>query len=290
MNPIPFAAKAFAFLWALVLTGHALAYDIGQPTRGAFDILPASGAAKSVGGFDPEVARAFQARRATGAAMDARGLLQTGLRPAYPDGLDCQQANSFFGQFTRGDGSFRSERFFQGRHGGMDIPAEGIEVIAVADGEVIEKREGDNIGGIGIILRHAPADTGLGVWTFTEYKHLKDFSTQPLNVRVRKGEVIGIAWNTGTVGGAAYGADGHYHLHLSAWYNATGEYSGTRFKLIPKDGYWADPLALMRGGPLRSNAAEKLPDDEKTVRFAYMTVGGRTLPEGAKIVWPFVCR
>ncbi|MBC8337462.1 MAG: M23 family metallopeptidase [Alphaproteobacteria bacterium] len=249
-----------------------------------------SGSDSNAPGLDPEMMDAFMAMRATNDAMDARGLFETGLRPVYPDGLNCQTGDSFFGSGLRGDGSNRSERYYGGRHGGFDIPARGIDIIAMADGEVIVKSVGDNIGGIKVVLRHAPEDTGLDQWTFTEYKHLKEPSPLDIGAKVRKGTPVGIAWNTGTTGGRAYGPGGHYHLHLSAWYNANGKFKKTPKMTIPRDGHWLDPLAMMRGGPLASSEARDLADEDKQVRFAYQTADGAVHPEGAKIIWPFVCR
>lgn len=244
----------------------------------------------SGGGVDPEMLDAFMARRATDAGMDARGLFETGLRPVYPDGLACETADSFFGSYTRGNGSTRSSRFYNGRHGGLDIPAKGIDIVALADGEVISKSEGDGIGGIKVVLRHAPEDTGLKAWTFTEYKHLRDPSPLDLGQRVKQGTAVGVAWNSGTTGGRAYGPQGHYHLHLSAWYNASGEYKDLPKMLIPVEGHWLDPLAMMRGGPLASSEAKDLADADKQVRFAYLAADGAVHPAGAKVIWPFVCR
>ena len=45
---------------------------------------------------------------------------------------------------------------------------------------------------------------------------------------MRQGDVVGVAWNTGTTIGKAYGPSGHYHLHLTAWHNATGDYKFAR--------------------------------------------------------------
>ena len=240
--------------------------------------------------LDERLRGAFFARRYDLSAMIARGFYETGLRPAYPPNLSCPKANSFFGETTRGNGTLRSQRFYAGRHGGMDIPARDIPIIAVANGEVVEKSVGEGIGGIRVVLRHSPEDTGLDRWTFTEYKHLAQDSHLALNARVEKGQPIGIAGNTGTTSGRAYGPDGHYHLHLSAWYNATGKIIHTRRALVPDDGYWLDPLALMLGGPLASEALHHFSETEKKVRFAYMTEDGNTHPVGAKVVWPFVCR
>ena len=240
--------------------------------------------------IDPEVAGAFFAVKADMEAMKKRGFIKTGLRPVYPDNLDCKTANSYFSSTKRGDGSIRSSRFYNGYHGGLDIPAKGENIIAMADGEVVEKSEGANIGGIKVVLRHSPEDTGLGVWTFTEYKHLKEPSPFNLHSRVRMGDVIGIAWNTGTTGGKAYGPSGHYHLHLSTWRNNTGEFKIHPKMFIPVDGYWVDPLALMRGIPLESSKIINLPDDAKDVIFAYKAEDGTIHPENAKVIWPFMCR
>lgn len=239
----------------------------------------------------PEMREAFLAMQATDEAMDAHGLFATGLRPVYPDGLECRKLTSHFGVSTRSDGSRRSRRYYNGRHGGSDFPAKGIAIIAMADGEVVEKSTGGNIGGIKVVLRHAPQDTGLTVWTFTEYKHLKEESPLLMGARVAKGTPVGIAWNTGTTGGRAYGPEGFHHLHLTAWYNATGAYTETKMMLVPNDGYWMDPLALMRGkGPVDSAALKALDAAEKQVRFAYRTADGVDHPPDAKVIWPFVCR
>lgn len=306
MNVFPiFALMALLTLAATLVPTGAVAFGTGieggrgkngQPSRGMGKddgTRHLDGPAMKSGpqaGLNPEMQRAFMATMAAIESMEARGFFETGLRPAYPEHLKCQTADSFFGVTIRGDGSVRSTRFYHGRHGGLDIPAKGIAIIAMADGEVIEKSEGENIGGIKVVVRHSPADTGLDRWIFTEYKHLREPSPLSLHARVRKGEPVGIAGNTGTTGGRAYGPEGHYHLHLTTWYNNTGEYVETPKMLIPVDGYWLDPLAMLRGGPLESAAVRALPESQKQVRFAYMTTDGSVHPEGARVVWPFVCR
>jgi len=44
---------------------------------------------------DPEILKAFIPKKATTEAMDARGFFETGLRPVYPDGLDCQTGDAY---------------------------------------------------------------------------------------------------------------------------------------------------------------------------------------------------
>jgi hypothetical protein len=39
-------------------------------------------------------------------------------------------------------------------------------------------------------LQHAPEDTGLGVWTYTEYKHIQELPPLTIGQRVAMGEPI----------------------------------------------------------------------------------------------------
>ena len=290
----------FTFLLALLLaTASAQAQGWGKGERRGFG---GGGEGRSFGGGDAppsgpmgqgamglgDWARAFMPRRADETVMEARGFIETGLRPAYPDGVKCPTADSFLGDPSRGDGSHRNSDFFAGRHGGMDIPApKGTPVIAAADGTVVNKHVGDNIGGIGIILQHAPADTGLPVWTYTEYKHLNRIPDIPLGTRVKMGEVIGETGTTGTEGGH-YGSEGHAHVHMTAWYSRSNAYVSRRV-FIPRDGYWLDPLALFRGPPIESRTLAALPSDRKKVPIHYKTPDGRVHPANTKTVWPLLC-
>ncbi|MBT3351701.1 MAG: M23 family metallopeptidase [Nitrospinaceae bacterium] len=237
----------------------------------------------------PEIIGAFSPMNADLDHMRARGFVATGLQAVYPEGLECQVMDSAFGVDTRGDGSFRSDKFYNGYHGGMDIPApEGTPILAVADGQVIRKKEGIGIGGVGVILQHSPDDTGLGVWTYTEYKHLREMPDIEIGQRVKMGEIIARAGTTGTTGGY-YGAFGHSHLHLTAFFSPVSEYKSKRI-FVPVKGEWLDPLALYKGGPLKSSELKALPAAQKSVKFAYKTATGKIVPEGAKVVWPFACK
>ncbi|MEK7245511.1 MAG: M23 family metallopeptidase, partial [Pseudomonadota bacterium] len=238
---------------------------------------------------DAEIIGAFFPQRADLAAMRKRGFFATGLQPVYPPGATCFEADSLFAVTTRGNGSRRSPRFYAGHHGGLDIPApEGTPIVAVADGAVVHLSEGGSIGGIGVVLQHAPEETGLPVWTYTEYKHLREMPSLKIGQKVKMGEVIARAGKTGTVGTPAYGAAGHSHLHLTAWYGSGDQYRSGRM-LIPLDGYWMDPLALFRGPPVASIEIEKLPDHAKKVPLPYKGTDWRVVPEGVRVVWPFVC-
>ena len=238
---------------------------------------------------DPEVAGAFFPTRARLDAMRARGFLPTGLTPVYPEEAQCLPADSLFATDKRGDGSPRSPRYFAGYHSGTDIPApEGTPILAAAAGTVVHASEGLNIGGLGLILQHAPADTGLPVWTYTEYKHLRELPADlPVGTRVARGQKIGEAGVSGTTGGY-YGEEGHSHLHFAAYWSEGSEYkAGMLF--IPKDGQWMDALALYRTPPLDSRSLAALPADAKRTPIPFQRPDGSTVPPGSKVIWPFAC-
>lgn len=242
-------------------------------------------------GLNAELAEAFIPKRARLDAMEKRGFLSTGLEPVYPDGADCPRVGSSFTSPYRSDGSRRQTLFFEGLHGGMDIAQpEGTPLLAVADGEIIVKHEGEKegIGGLGLWVRHSPEDTGLGKYVFVEYKHIARLPDLAIGERVKMGQVIAETGNTGTTGGH-YGSAGFHHLHMTAYWSDGPEFRFNRV-LIPMGGQWLDPLALMRGGPLDSRAARDLPADQKKVQIPYKTTDGRVFPESTKVVWPYACR
>lgn len=242
-------------------------------------------------GPSPEVIGAFVPTKADRADMELRGFFATGLEPQYPSGFDCGKITSTFADEYRTDGSRRSKRYFDGLHSGIDIPIpEGTPILAVADGTVVHRTdETVNIGGIGLVLQHAPEGTGLPVWTYTEYKHLREPTSLQIGARVHMGDVVGYAGVSGTTGGH-YGEEGLSHLHLGAYESDQADYKAARL-FIPVGGKWMDPLALMRAGmPVDSNAVKNLPPSEKKVRIPYKTVEGQTVPEATKIIWPFACK
>jgi len=231
----------------------------------------------------------FSPMRASFSGMKERGFFATGLQVQYPGNADCPKADSLFADTTRGDGSSRSDRFFNGYHGGIDIPvAEGTPILAIADGMVVHKKEGANIGGIGMILQHTPQDTGTDYWIYSEYKHLVKLPDMEIGQRVNRGQQIALAGKSGTIGGY-YGDEGHSHLHLTTWFSADDKYSTGKL-FFPPNGYWADPLAIFKQGPIDSGKVRELPDDQKKVAIPYKTTSGEVFPAGSKLVWPFVCR
>ncbi|WP_299182621.1 M23 family metallopeptidase [uncultured Neptuniibacter sp.] len=235
-------------------------------------------------------AKAFIPPKATREMMKRFGFIATGLSPVYPETFSCPQMGSGFATPYRTDGSSRSRRFFQGLHGGFDIPqAKGVPLIAMADGELILRHEGqaDGIGGKGIWMRHSPEQTGLDKWLFIEYKHLDKLPDLEEGAMIRMGQPVGETGNSGTTGGH-YGAAGFYHLHMTAFWSDSPEFSFKRV-LIPKEGEWLDPLALFRGGSLDSNQLKALPSDQKAVPIHFISSDGSFHPAGTRIIWPYAC-
>jgi len=219
--------------------------------------------------------------------LRSKGFMKTGLVPVYPSEADCPKITSLFAATTRGDGSDRNPRFFQCYHGGIDIPiAEGTPILAIAEGILIHKKLGRNIGGIEIVLQHGLGDTGRAVWTYSQYKHLKEMPDLEIGARVRRGDQIALAGTTGTTG--YYGPRGHSHLHLSMFLSPDDHYVAERIFFPPK-GQWMDPLALYRAGPLETTAIRSLPEKDKKVTIPHLTKDGHAVPETTRVVWPFAC-
>lgn len=223
--------------------------------------------------------------------LQSRGLRETGLEPVYPADVGCFQANSFFGDTRRGDGSTRNPRFYFGYHTGLDIPApEGTPIVAIADGTVISKSMGrdDGIGGIELVIQHSPSDTGLPVWVYSQYKHLRDLPVWDIGRKVKMGEQIAVCGSTGTAG-KHYGKDGLAHLHLSVYMSPDDQYAAKVF-FFPPQGQWIDPLAVYRsGGRLDTDFLRALSKTEKKVSVSCLTDKGRRILFGnGRFIWPFI--
>jgi len=87
----------------------------------------------------------------------AHGLFETGLRPRFPEGIECRDIDEGYA-IPYG---FKRDR--ESYHSGIDMPAPtGTPVIAAAAGTVVGKFEGERSNrGIEVVLRHAPEDTDL---------------------------------------------------------------------------------------------------------------------------------
>ncbi len=246
---------------------------------------------------DPDSARPigmkhFHPLRASLEGLRERGLEPTGIEPIYPKDADCPRADSFFASRTRGDGSYRNNRFNHGYHAGLDIPAPaGTPILAMADGMVVAKKEdsSDGIGGIGIVIQHAPPDTGLPVWLYSRYKHLKEMPALAIGERVKRGQRIAETGATGTTGGYYKGA-GHAHLHLDTFISPDDRYVAGEILFFPPNGQMADPLAVYRGAPIDTASVRALPKEAKVAVIPCLIEGG-TAPAGKdRLIWPYACR
>ena len=231
-------------------------------------------------------------RHASAGVLKKGGLVETGLRPGYPEAAECLEIKSHFSSPTRFDGSFRVSRAFAGYHSGADISSPtGTPIIAIADGEVIHKYVGGRLVGNQIYLRHTPEDTGLPVYIYSKYKHFDKLPDLEIGQRVKMGQFLGPSGDSGTAGG--HFPTGYPHLHLSIYITASAEYSSKKSSVFPMDAKHLDPVILhmTRTPPITgSHAARSLPDGEKDVPIAYRTTDGKVVPEGAKIIWPFACK
>lgn len=145
----------------------------------------------------------------------------------------------------------------------------------------------------GGIIRHAPEDTGLPFYVYSQYAHPDALSSLKPGQRVRMGDVIGPTGNSGIQPqNSKAGALRRPAIHFAIWYSNQPEYAiDPQGNVIPKDGWWMDPTALYRGaGPYDSTALKEMPDDSKWVRVPVMVEGGNAQPAGTRLIWPYACK
>lgn len=172
-------------------------------------------------------------RYAPAGILKKAGLIETGLRPIYPESAECLEIKSHFSSPTRFDGSFRKNDAFSGYHSGVDITSPiGTPLIAIADGEVIHKYTGGQLVGNQTILRHTPEDTGLPVYLYSKYKHMDKLPDLEIGERVKMGQFISPSGDTGTVGG--HFPTGYPHLHLSIYTSASAKYLSKKNDGLPQ--------------------------------------------------------
>jgi murein DD-endopeptidase MepM/ murein hydrolase activator NlpD len=215
----------------------------------------------------------------------ARGLFETGLSPAFPAQAECRGIDEGYAI------DYQGKRGREQYHGGIDMPAPwGTPIIAAAAGTVVAKYRGErSFRGIEIVLRHAPEDTGLPLWIYTQYAHCAEMPAPEIGRRVRMGETLCPTGNTGIQSGGAR-RQRRPAIHFAVFYSASESYADIRNVIIPADGYWMDPVALFRNKlPVDSAAMKALPDAEKRVPIPVMFDNGETLPAGTKLVWPYAC-
>ena len=216
----------------------------------------------------------------------ARGLIETGLKPAFAAEADCRGIDEGYAI------DYGGKRDREQYHGGIDLPAPwGTPMIAAAAGTVVGRFSGErSFRGIEIVLRHAPEDTGLPLWIYTGYGHCAELPSLEPGRRVRMGETICATGNSGIGRTGTQSNRRRPAIHFSAFFSASEAYEEVRNVIVPADGYWMDPLALYRKGPPFDSAAMKaLPEADKRVAIPVMFEDGRTLPADTRVVWPYAC-
>lgn len=216
-----------------------------------------------------------------------RGLFETGLRPRFPENVECRDIDEQWAI------SYTWKRDRENYHGGIDMPAPwGTPIIAVAAGTVVGKFLGKNsYRGKEIILRHSPEDTGIPLWIYTQYAHFDEMPKHGVGQRVRMGEVLGPTGNSGRGRRSnEQSTKRRPAIHFAVWYSTSDKYVARRHKVIPVEGQWMDPNALFRKKlPLDSYSIKALPEAEKKVPIAVMVDDGEVIPANTKIVWPYTC-
>lgn len=217
----------------------------------------------------------------------------TGLSVAFPTEFECAPIASPFASPNRFDGSTRRGDRNSGLHGGMDLSLkEGTPLLAISSGEIIARGEGGRLEGIFLWLRHAPADTGLPLWTFTKYQHLSTLPTLTEGDRVQAGQFIALSGSTGTAGGY-FGAAGYPHLHLSTYYGPSAEYTkkGMFNSMVQGQGaVLDDPLILYLQGISDLKQVRNFSNEHRQVSIAVVGEDGAVYPAGSKSVWPVHCK
>jgi murein DD-endopeptidase MepM/ murein hydrolase activator NlpD len=219
----------------------------------------------------------------------AQGMIETGLRPAFPKGVKCRKIDEKWSI------SYLKKRGRVVWHGGIDIPAPfGTPMIAAADGEVIAVFEGKNsFRGIEVILRHSPKQTGLPYWTFSGYSHFDEMPALKVGAKVKRGQVLGPTGNSGR--GKRPNVQSNKRrpaIHFSVTYSNTRSFKISKNNVVvPKGGFWTDPNAFLAGmSVLDTSALKALKGKQRRMWVGVQLQDGTVLPTGAKMVWPYVCK
>ncbi|NQV83172.1 MAG: M23 family metallopeptidase [Rhodospirillales bacterium] len=217
------------------------------------------------------------------AIQQARGVIETGLKPEFIGGADCPEIDS-----EKWAIDYSYKRGKAALHKGIDIPQpRGTPIRVIADGVVVGRfLNDDNKKGIEVMVRHTPEQTGLTFWIYSQYTHLREMSPLPIGARVKMGDEIGKTSNTGVMGKR----ERRDALHFAILYSVHPEWSNDGEVVTPKDGYFMDPNAFYRHSPpYDSPSLLSLPGDQKNVPVPYMKAADTFLPPDTKRIWPYLC-
>ena len=227
--------------------------------------------------------RAFASGGASKDELHAAGMNETGLIPVYPDDKRCFKIDHVFGEKWKGP--------LDTLHSGADRPAPMDEpIIAIADGVLINKSEGDGASrtsrGVTVVLQHSPADTGLPVWLYTSYSHFNKMPEAEIGTRFKMGQYLGPNGRSGVPG-----ARREPHLHLTMYIASSPNYAIINGVVVPEQGEFIDPVAVYRGRlPMDTATMQGLQGDSRKTVISYMTVNDTVVPSDARIIWPYKCK
>jgi murein DD-endopeptidase MepM/ murein hydrolase activator NlpD len=196
------------------------------------------------------------------------------------------EIDHIFGEPWRGPVHLR--RASATRHHGADIPApDGTPILAIAGGVVIARFAGnEGFRGYEIVVRHAPADTGLPVWLYTAYTHFKEMPELRVGRRVRMCQKLGPTGKTGVPSRRR-----QEHLHLDVYSAKTDEFVAFTRRVVPVEGRYVDVVTLMRRRmPLDTRSMLELPAAERRVPIPHKLTTGAIVPPDTRIIWPYACR
>jgi murein DD-endopeptidase MepM/ murein hydrolase activator NlpD len=221
-----------------------------------------------------------------------RGLIETGLRPAWGKDVQCRGIDEWYAK------DYTPKRPREAYHGGIDIPAPfGTPIHAVMSGEVVAVYPGKRSPrGIEVVMRHTPEDSGLPLYLYTRYTHFERMPEVAVGQRLKMGDVIGPIGNSGVLGCELMGKrcgnrSRRPGLHFDVLYSSNERYYDTGTVLIPFEAHWMDPNALYRQKlPVDSQAMRALPEQQKAIPISYLLEGGEVVPAGTRVIWPYPCK
>lgn len=224
--------------------------------------------------------------------FERKGLFATGLKPVFPENIQCPPISSPYGSKTRYDGSSRRNPHY-GYHNGMDITLDtGTPLLAVANGSVIHKGTAGRLVGNYIWLHFPKSSTGLPIQIFARYQHLDSPTTLNIGDQVSVGQVVGLSGNTGTTGGH-FGSSGYPHLHIMFLTGDSPRYKIKNAKIGPRKLKYLDPMGLYVSHikkTVSNHILRDLPDAKKQLSIPVRVKGGGLIPSSTKIVWPVFCQ
>ncbi len=259
-----------------LIIGSAVAFHNAEAKSGG------GGGGGGGGKGDARIGRTFQ-------EMVERGVVQSGLTPEFPDGLDCPDIASEFASPFRYDGSKRPANRNAGLHGGMDISLDiGTPLLAIADGTVIAKGTGGRALGEFVWMYHPPESTGLDWHIFVKYQHLSKESPFEIGSAVSAGQTVALSGDSGTAD--KHFAFGYPHLHASVFASTGAAYDKKGTRVRPRHSTKSiDLVALYLD---RDRFAKLIADptylDGTDVPVKALAIGATPEP-GAK-VWPVNCK